>query len=612
MGARRIAAQASGPVRNKRRKHRTPHCEALLPGTGALALLAAAFLLGSGGAVRAADGALGQVQAVAVQRTGATVADPGSGGADQAVADAITCMLEGTLTRDEAVQIALLNNRRLQARLSQLGIACGDLVEAGLLKNPIFEYVRRKSKEPMTVDNIEWSVTLDFIDILLLPLRRKLAASEFEQVKLEVAADVLELAFDVQSAWYDMQAAVESLELYRTAVEATKASYETAVKIHEAGNISDLELHQEQAIYEEQKLALQEAETDGIELRERLNLLMGLWGPCTNWKMGARLPRLPKREVAGAGLESVAVCQRLDLAAARQEIESLGRELGIANATSLIPELEGGYAAERETDGTWLRGYQFSLPIPIFNQGQGPILRNRARLAQAQHNYYAQAVEVRSEVRSARARMMKARERVNFYEKIMLPLRTRMVEEALLQFNAMDVSPFELLQIKRDQVNAGAETIGALRDYWTARSELEKALGGSLECRAAGGAGAPVPPPERLRHEHGRHGVPQTAGAGSGTMPPPPGSPPGSPAQGVERPVAGQVMEARGMWGGRMRGMRQEGNGQGVSGQPPAGHPGPADGGTATGAAGSGGAGGGAAGSAGSGAAGAAGAGGGA
>lgn len=428
------------------------------------------------------ESAMAEVQTIATQRTGFSVMPSGDPQSDQAISYAISQMLSDTLTRDEAVQIALLNNRSLQAHLAELGIAYGDLIEAGLLKNPILELLYRKSNEPATVANLEWSVSLDFINVLTLPLRRCIAASEFEKTKLEVADEVLDLAFDVQTAYYKMQGAVQNGEMYKGAVKASKEAYEGAKMVHEAGNISDLALHQQQVIYEEQKLNLAEAEREAVDLREELNMLMGLWGPCTDWDVPSELPDLPSREFQGRGLESIAVYQRLDLAAARQEIETIARELGLENATSLLPELEGTFDAERETDGSWLRGGGASLPLPIFNQGQGRLQRGRARLLQAQHRYYALAVDIRSEVRKAFGQMRKSRDRVQYYDKIMQPLLKRIVEESHLMFNAMELGPFELLEAKRDEIFGRRDRVEALRDYWIARSELERAMGGSFRC----------------------------------------------------------------------------------------------------------------------------------
>ena len=81
-----------------------------------------------------------------------------------------------------------------------------------------------------------------------------------------------------------------------------------------------------------------------------------------------------------------------------------------------------------------------------------------------------------------------ARDRAVYYERIMLPLRQQIVDETLLQYNAMQIGAFQLLMAKRDQIETGAEYIAALRDYWLARARLEQILAG----------GSPSAPPRMV------------------------------------------------------------------------------------------------------------------
>ncbi len=73
---------------------------------------------------------------------------------DREASDRLKKLLSEKITADEAVQVALLNNRELQAIYSDLGVAQADLVQAGLLSNPIFDArdkisdVRRKQSRP--------------------------------------------------------------------------------------------------------------------------------------------------------------------------------------------------------------------------------------------------------------------------------------------------------------------------------------------------------------------------------------------------------------------------------------------------------------------------------
>ena len=71
-------------------------------------------------------------------RTGRPIAWNQGGDDDAAVSKKVHDMLSRELTVEAAIQVALLNNKALQATYEDLSIAQADLVQAGLLQNPVF------------------------------------------------------------------------------------------------------------------------------------------------------------------------------------------------------------------------------------------------------------------------------------------------------------------------------------------------------------------------------------------------------------------------------------------------------------------------------------------
>jgi len=408
-------------------------------------------------------------------RTGKRVQWNRGSAEDAEAQSAVASLLGRPLTAGSAVQIALLNNHRLQATYEELGIAQADLVEAGLLRNPIFTFERRFPGQALEMD-----VLKEFIDILLLPLRKRIAAAQFEAAKLRVGHEILNLSGEVGAAFYEHQGDQQLVDLRKTVAEATERSAETALRIHEAGNLKNLDLATEQASHAQAKIELAKAQSEATQSREKLNKLMGAFGVQTNWTIAARLPELPSGEISTSQLESRAIRQRLDLAAARQEFIAQARSLGIARADAILEHAEIGGHYEREPEGTLTIGPSVNVPIPIFNQGQPAFARTQAKLRQGQQRYLALAADIRSDVRAARDRMLLARQQVEYFKSTALPTRTRVTQESQLEYNAMQLSPFQLLQAKQEEVKTGADSVEALRDYWVARAELEKAVGGSL------------------------------------------------------------------------------------------------------------------------------------
>jgi cobalt-zinc-cadmium efflux system outer membrane protein len=304
---------------------------------------------------------------------------------DAQVAEEVRALLRNHLTVDAAIQIALLNNRTLQALYADLGVAQADLAQAGLLKNPIFDADVLFALSGGRPD-LDLSVALNFLDIFYLPLRKRVAAARFEDVKLHVTGAVLDFAATVRTAFYRHQANVQMFELLQTIGQGLTISLEVTQRLHAAGNIRDLDLVREQALLSEANLLLRAAEVAGVESQERLQTLMGLWGQETAWQIGGRLPDIPAQALPVESVEGQALQRSLDLASARQRIIVAGEQLGVHRATALVPELSLGPRAERN-EGAWEVGPTVQFPIPWFDQGQGRVGRAMAELRPPPQEY---------------------------------------------------------------------------------------------------------------------------------------------------------------------------------------------------------------------------------
>jgi cobalt-zinc-cadmium efflux system outer membrane protein len=245
--------------------------------------------------------------------------------AGREVEEAVAELLKSELTPETAVQIALLNNPNLQAAYEDLGITQADVVEASLLENPvIFGQVRYPNKSG-EYNNYEFGITQNFLNMLMQPARKKLSAIRFEQVKLQVADAVIQMVAQVQKSYYTVLGARQIRDLRNEIALAAGNSFELAQRLHSAGNISALELATEQAHFEQARLELANSETELLDEREHLTRLMGLWGSQTAWRLPEQLPDIPKDEMPLEHVESMAIENRLDLAAERKATEALGR-----------------------------------------------------------------------------------------------------------------------------------------------------------------------------------------------------------------------------------------------------------------------------------------------
>ena len=434
----------------------------------------------------------GDVQKTVAQRTGHDIEWPRSvADADKADA-AVAQLLQTNLNADSAVQIAFLNNRSLRATLEELGISRAELLQASLPRNPTLAASFRFPDRPPSAANTEFSVAQDIMDLLLLPLRKRVAALQFEQAKARVSHEVLQLVAGVKEALYTVQARQQLVDRLQAIVEVNDAGADLATRQHKAGNITDLALADQQAAFQQAKLEWGKTAAQVRADRERLNRLLGLWGANAQWRVSARLPAIPPAEPPLEHLETRAVEQRLDLAAARQQVALALRAYNLRASTRYLPaSLNLGVDTERDTDRQRVTGPTLDLELPIFDHGQAAIPKLAAQYRQAQWRLDALATDVRSEVRQARDTVLAARDLAAFYEKIYLPQRLRIVNETLLQYNAMQEGTFQLIAAKERELSAEREYIEAWRDYWIARANLEKAIGGNLSGAESSHASSP-------------------------------------------------------------------------------------------------------------------------
>jgi cobalt-zinc-cadmium efflux system outer membrane protein len=390
----------------------------------------------------------------------------------------VRAMLQDELTADEAVAIATINSPRLQVTLAELGIARADLLEASTIANPIFEFELRLPGAPYRPYELRLAQTL--IELIQLPQRRAAGRAAFDAAQLRVTSDVLRYGADVRATYYDALAASQHVAQIRTVVEAAQAAADLALKQHAAQNITDLDLENEQALYEQARLDLSAAERRLLVARESLIRLLGMRDASIGLRLPAAFPPLPPNELDAQQLDQLAATQRLDLAIARRELEIAERQVPLARLAALHG-LEADVHYEREPSGEHTVGPGIQVPIPIFNNGRAARTRAEAQWLRARHTINALTAESASRLRSARAVVAEARARVEYYRDVVLPRRTRIVELTKLEHNAMLVGMFQLLQARQNEAQAERDAIDAQREYWSARTDLERALHGIPE-----------------------------------------------------------------------------------------------------------------------------------
>lgn len=394
-------------------------------------------------------------------------------------------LLKEALTPERAVHLSLLNSPALKAKMEELGIAQAELVQAGLIENPVVHASWRfPNGGGATGTGRELGISMNFLDLLTLPLKRKLAAGQLEQAKFHLGKDILDLAADVRTAFYEWASTGQQTAIHQQAVESLEAAATLAQRQRQAGNLSRLDLAVQRAALEEARVELVEVKTRAVTAQERLSLLMGVSVPVDGHGETPELSALPKEDPALEPLETAALAGRWDLLAARREPSVLKQTLRVERL-NLFSGLAVGIDSEREFDGAKGAGPSVEFPIPIFDRRQASKAKIRAQLRRSLSSIEALELEVRWEVRVAHARLLQARKKAQAYGTRLLPLKRQIAEETLKNYNFMLLGVYRVLEVRRDQLEAENEYIDALKDYWVERAALERALGGAIPPDAA-------------------------------------------------------------------------------------------------------------------------------
>lgn len=396
--------------------------------------------------------------------------------------DRVQAMLSEPLTEGAAVQVALLNNRGLQAAYNDLGISEAEYVQASLPPNPAITL--GPTFGPGSFVGFGFQLVGNLLAFATLPKKTEIARREFEEARHRAVATTLSFSVDARRAYIRAVAAQQRLVLLEQARQAADASARMMKQLGETGAANKLDQGRVAAFYAELSVQVAQARLTVHRERETLTRVLGLWGADLDYKLPATLPALPAAPEALSDVEVEAMRRRVDLIILRYEIVTLAKAVGFVNATRYLSflELGGGYGTEGETSeasgqtATTRYGLALGIVIPIFDTGEARVGTAREIYMRAVNRLAERSVNARSEARIAYATYRATYDIARFYQSRIVPLRRQNSAEALLRYNGMLIDVFELLVEERERISANAASLDALRDYYLADADLQAAL----------------------------------------------------------------------------------------------------------------------------------------
>jgi len=426
---------------------------------------------------------------------------------------AVERLLEGGITADEAVQVCLLNNPRLQAAFLEIGVARADFVQSGLFSNP-FVGVSARFPDGGGLANIEASVAHNIAEVWQIPLRKQAARRVLEKTVLRIARDASVLASECGAAYYDAVGAGERLAIARENLTIAQSVLDMAVTRQKAGAANELDVNLSRSLALDAELAVESARLASSDGRRRLARLLGVEANAEELQLVDPLPQAPSDVPDPGALVSAAKDWRLDVRSARQALEEAEWQLKVQRKL-VFPTVELGLAFEREErrseggrhiaadtarasianggltapdieprsarragDGqNTLIGPSLGFELPIFDQNQAQIAKARYVYEQSAKTLEALERAVTQEVRGRVDHAVTAWRVAAMYRDKSVPLAESNLELSRQAYEAGQTSFLSVLEAQRFFLDSRSGYIEAARAAAVAIPELERAVG---------------------------------------------------------------------------------------------------------------------------------------
>ena len=384
------------------------------------------------------------------------------------------------LSLDEALRVALTNNRDLQAEFQEIGIAHADWVQSRLLSNPSLDVLFWLPTGGGS-NMLEAFLGVELLELWRIPVRSEAARQDLEATVLRIARRAGEHLAEARKAYY---VAVATEELHQVAQENVKLiarSFEAVKNLHEAGAADAFDENLAQGPLLAAQLALRTARIEAANARRDLAKRLSIVRPVDSLVLIDPLPRPEEARVNPEALVEQAISSRLDLRAIATAIEALEARVRFDRRKAWGDAAAGpAFQNNGSSNGDDLAGPGLSLTLPIFDQNQAQVARAGFKLEQMVKLHEAAQVAVTQNVRSSADRLNSAAGNLAFYGDELLPHVERSLALAQDSYAAGRTTLLALLEVQRQLLDARRGHVTLRLEAAVASSELGRVVGKPL------------------------------------------------------------------------------------------------------------------------------------
>ncbi len=381
----------------------------------------------------------------------------------------------GSISLDRALQVAVTNSPALRAEYARLAISRADVFQASLSKNPTFD---ANIGAGITGESARFALgaVYPILDLIYRKPRIKAARADFKALQVEVAEAVINHANDVTSAYLHLAQSKAKLSAREEVVTVARNQVATFKKLVASGSIDSSYLAELQATLTKAEIARDAEQGEREAVRTEL---AGLIGSPLSSPLDTTLPldEIGENNETVESITAQALRQRLDINRAEQEITVL--KLALKKSGRLFSEdgQELGLELESEDSERFL-GPSISVEVPIFNRGKYRQAKAMAELIEAERRLSALERSIQTDIHVAHQRVTARRHTALAHQDRLIPSARTLAALARERLNVGTINVADFLEAQLAIGDASLEAIDAKADYWAARADLAKAVGG--------------------------------------------------------------------------------------------------------------------------------------
>ncbi len=382
------------------------------------------------------------------------------------------------LTVERAVQAALLNNPQIRAELTRLDAAQAELIQAGLLRNPMGSLMVLRPEGGGRFE-LDYSLMQSLFDLFTRTKRIDVANAAQARVQAEVMMSVLRIVQDTEAAYFDAMIAKDVVRLQQELLKLEQSALTLQTRQARQGIMPSRLVLAQQATTSQRAHELRMAEAEQTKVLSELAQQLGL-SSVKPLVLPDGLPTLTLSVMIEPELQALAQKHRPELMASTASIDQVTAEKKLQTGVLRNIEPSLGIGGTRESSGFSMNGLAAQITLPIFDTGRARNALANAKIAQAQYQTEATRRLIPLEVERALATLiisMKALKDADHHlqqQQQLEKLATRNYQQGVSDYQTMT-------EATRLRLASQMEQLQAQRALRVAYVNLERATGVAMQ-----------------------------------------------------------------------------------------------------------------------------------